>query len=137
MKFLPTLFIYTLIIAVLVIWAPWGANGENIEVFHFYYLGLAAVIWGVSYRLFGGRFIRPQWKKVGKFIGYMTASFILLILVGHFALIFIIGHQASGGVGHYMICKKHDIDFWTCQPEEKYLELTEKWAKGDFGKLEE
>ena len=28
--------------------------------------------------------------------------------------------------------KKHDIDFWTCEPESKYLELAERWGKGEF-----
>jgi hypothetical protein len=63
---------------------------------------------------------------------YMTVSYILLIWVRHYALIFIIGHQALGGLGHYMICRKYGIDFWTCRHEEKYQALTEKWARGDF-----
>jgi len=128
MELITRLFIYAAAITGIAFWAPWGENGEHIETFHFYYLILAAPIWAVSYRLFGGRFIRPQWKKAGKFIAYLIASFILLILVGHYALIFIIGHQALGGIGHYMICKKHGINVWTCQPEEKYLEVTKKWA---------
>jgi len=24
------------------------------------------------------------------------------------------------------------IIWWTCEPKEKYLELQEKWAKGEF-----
>ena len=101
-----------------------------------YYLALAAVIWGLSYRFFGGRFVRPKWKQAGKFIAYILISSVLLLWVGHYALIFIIGHQALGGIGHYMICKTYNIDFWTCQPEEKYLEVTEKWAKGNFTKTD-
>ena len=101
----------------------------NIEPLHFYYLLLAAIIWLISFRLFGGKFIRPKWKQPGKFIVYMTMSFVLLTLAGSYALIFIIGHQATGGIYHYMICKKHNIDFRTCQPEEKYLEVMEKWIK--------
>ncbi len=128
MELITRLFIYAAAIVGIAFWAPWGENGEHIEIFHFYYLILAVIIWVVSYRLFGGRFIRPQWKKAGKFIAYLIASFILLVLFGHYALIFIIGHQALGGLGHYMICKKHDINFWTCQPEERYLEVTKKWA---------
>jgi uncharacterized membrane protein len=134
MKVSTTLIMYGLLLSALIIWAPWGKNGENIETFHFNYLLLAAVIWLFSFRYFGGRFVRPKWKQAGKFIAYITISFVLLVSVGHYALIFIIAHQALGAVGHYMICRKHDIDFWTCQPENKYLELTDKWAKGDFGK---
>jgi hypothetical protein len=135
MKLPGTLIIYGIISTSLIIWSLWGKNGEKIEIFHFYYLLSAAVIWAFSFRFFGGRFVRPKWKQPGKFIAYMTISFVLLTLVGHYALIFIIGHQALGGIGHYMICKKHNINFWTCQPEEKYLEVTEKWAKGDFTKI--
>lgn len=133
MKLVPTLLIYGVLLSGLVLWSPWGRNGENIETFHFYYLLLAAIIWGVSFRFFGGRFVRPKWKQAGKFIAYMTISFVVLTWIGHFALIFIIGHQALGGIGHYMICRKHEIDFWTCEPEERYLEVTEKWAKGEIG----
>lgn len=129
MKFLTTLIYYGVILTALMIWSQWAENFEKIETFHFYYLILAAIIWFFSFRFFGGRFVRPKWKQTGKFIAYMTISFVLLILVGHYALIFIVGHQALGGIGHYMICKKYGIDFWTCQPEEKYLEVTEKWAK--------
>lgn len=136
MKFLTTLIIYGVVLTALIIWSPWGQNGENIETFHFYYLLLAAIIWFFSFRFFGGRFVRPKWKQTGKFIAYITISFVLLTLVGHYALIFIIGHQALGGIGHYIICRKHGIDFWTCEPEEKYLEVTEKWAKGDFSKTD-
>ena len=104
----------------------------KIESYYYYYLLLAVIIWLLSYHFFGGRFIRPQWKKAGKFIAYMFISFVLLIFVGRYAIIFILGHQLLGGVGHFIICKKHGIDWRTCQPEEKYIALTEKWAKGDF-----
>jgi len=134
MKFSTTLIICGEVLTALLIWSPWRQNGESTEAFHFFYLILAAIIWFFSFRFFGGRFVRPKWKQSGKFIEYITISFVLLTFVGHYALIFIIGHQALGGIGHYLICKKHSIDFWTCQPEEKYLEVTEKWAEGDFRK---
>ncbi|MCI5056214.1 MAG: hypothetical protein MRY83_08900 [Flavobacteriales bacterium] len=129
-----TILFYGALLTGLILWAPWGDNGENIRPYHFYYLLLACIIWGFSYKYFGGRFVRPKWKIPGKLIGYLIISFILLILIDHYALLFIIGHQALGGIGHYVICKKHDINFWTCEPEAKYLELTEKWAKGNFKK---
>ncbi len=136
MKFSTTLIIYGVVLTALIIWSPRGQNGENAETFHFYYLILAAIIWFFSFRFFGGRFVRPKWKQPGKFIAYITISFVLLTLVGNYALIFIIGHQALGGIGHFMICRKHGINFWTCEPEEKYLEVTEKWAKGDFSRTD-
>jgi hypothetical protein len=134
MKLPTTLIIYGILLTALIIWQPWGENGANIKTFHFFYLLLAALIWVFSFRFFGGRFVRPKWKQAGKFNAYMMISFVLLLLVGHYALIFIVGHQALGGIGHYMICRKHHIDFWTCKPEEKYLEVTGKWANGDFMK---
>jgi len=137
MKYLPSILFFGVAIVALILWSPWGKNGEKIETYHLYYLLLAAGIWLFSYRFFGGRFIRPKWKQTGKFIAYITISFVLLILIGHYALLFIIGHQALGGIGHYLICKKYNIDFWTCQPEEKYLEVTEKWATGHFAAPDE
>lgn len=102
------------------------------ELYHSFYLALALVIWCVGYVFFGGRFVRPKWKQPGKLLAYLAISWGLLLWVGHYALIFIVGHQAIGAIGHYRICKKHGIDWRTCQPEEKYLALTEKWARGDF-----
>ena len=131
---LKTMVVYAVLVLAFLIWAP--INFNDIEPYQYYYLALAVVIWSVSYRLFGGRFVRPHWKKPSKLFAYLTISFGLLLWVKHYALIFIIGHQLLGGVGHFMICKKHDIDWWTCQPEEKYIALTEKWAKGDFSKDE-
>ena len=131
---LSTLLLYAALLIALMLWSPWGEDFENVRQYHFYYLLAAAVIWLLGFKLFGGRFIRPKWKIPGKLIGYMMLSFIALILFGHYALIFIIGHQAIGGVGHYLICKNNNIDFWTCEPESKYLAVTEKWAKGSFDK---
>lgn len=132
MKVFIAIILFGLSFTVLVIWSPWGYNAVHFKIYHTYYLIAAVLIWAFSYRYFGGRFVRPKWKLAGKFIAYLMISFVLLLKVGHYALIFIIGHQALGGVGHYYICKKYNIDFWTCQPEEKYLEVTQKWASGNF-----
>jgi hypothetical protein len=59
---------------------------------------------------------------------------VLLAIFGHYAIQFIFGHQLLGGVGHFIICKKHGIDLRTSQPEERYIDLREKLAKGDFFK---
>lgn len=102
------------------------------ETYQYAYLGLALVNWSLGYHFFGGRFVRPKWKRPGKLIAYLVISWGLLIWIGHFALIFIVGHQLLGAIGHFTICKKNGIDWRTCQPEEKYIALTEKWARGDF-----
>ncbi len=132
MNLFTTIVLYSILLTGLIIWAPWGDHGENFNFYHIYYLIAAVLIWLFSYRFFGGRFVRPKWKQPGKLIAYLLITFVLLLTIGHFASIFIIGHQALGGIGHYYICKQHDIDFWTCQPEEKYLEVTERWAAGNF-----
>lgn len=129
-----TFIFYAIVVIAAVLFFLISKTEFKIETYHFYYLILAVMIWFVSYHFFGGRFIRPHWKKAGKFFAYIFISFVLLATVGHYALIFIIGHQLLGGVGHFMICKKHDINWRTCQPEDKYIALTEKWAKGDFSK---
>jgi hypothetical protein len=134
MKLATIIIVFVVLFTALIIWLHLSKNAEYIETYHLYYLVLAAIIWIICFRFFGGRFVRPKWKQTGKFISYITISFVLLTLFGLYALIFIVGHQAVGGIGHYVICKKHDIDFWTCKPEEKYLSVTEKWAKGDFKK---
>ena len=132
MNIIATIILYGIILTGLIIWKPWGDDGENLKFHHIYYLTAAVVTWLFSYRYFGGRFVRPKWKQTGKLIAYLLITFVLLLLVDHYAIIFIIGHQALGGIAHYLICKKHNINFWTCKPEEKYLEVTERWASGNF-----
>ncbi|WP_418512135.1 hypothetical protein [Corallibacter sp.] len=97
------------------------------------YLIIAALIWIVGY-LHNGRFVRPKWKIPGKFIFYIGVSFALVHWLGHWGMIFIIVHPLIGLLFHTKICKENDIDWLTCEPKEKYLELQEKWAKGDFSK---
>ena len=38
---------------------------------------------------------------------------------------------------HTKVCKDNDINWLTCEPKERYLELQEKWAKGGFDKSTE
>ena len=96
------------------------------------YISLAVVLWFTGYFL-NGKFVRPKWKIPGKFIFYTTLSFFLTHWINHYSLIFIIGHPLIGMLFHIKACKEHDINWLTCQPRNKYIELQEKWAKGDFG----
>lgn len=96
-----------------------------------YYLIISVVIWLLGY-LHTGRFVRPKWKIPRKCIFYVGISFVLVSWLGHWALPFIIGHPLVGLLFHTKICKEHNIDWRTCEPKEKYLELQEKWARGDF-----
>jgi hypothetical protein len=93
------------------------------------YLALAAGIWGVSYLLFG-RFIVPRWKVAGKLGFYLAGVALLQLLTGKWALIWVIGHPALGIAGHIWWCRRHGINWMTCQPRERYLALR-PWAAGD------
>lgn len=99
------------------------------------YLIIAIIIWGIGY-LHTGRFVRPKWKIPGKFLFYIGVSLGLAYWLGHYSLIFIIGHQLIGLAFHWITCKRHDINWITCEPRERYLALQEQWAKGDFKKPE-
>jgi len=94
---------------------------------------IAAEIWILGY-LHTGRFVRPRWKIPGKFIFYVGVSFVLALWIGHFSLIFIIGHQLIGLIFHIRACNRNNINWLRCEPRDKFLELQEKWASGDFKK---
>lgn len=124
--------IYGLLFAAALAWTPVLERSLMPETHELAYLGGALVLWVLGFRFFGGRFIRPRWKQPGKLIMYLLLSWLLLRWVGEWALVFIIGHQAMGWVAHVMICRRHGIDWRTCEPEEEYLALTEKWARGEW-----
>ena len=100
----------------------------KMENFQYSYLVLAIVIWILGY-FHNGRFVRPKWKIPGKFIFYNGISYILILWYQEYALFFILGHPIIGLIFHTIVCVKYDINWFTCYPEEKYLELTEKLAK--------
>ncbi len=97
------------------------------------YLAIAIFIWVTGY-FHNGRFVRPKWKIPGKFIFYISISFFLVHWFEHWALIFIIGHPLIGLLFHVKVCRENNINWQTCEPVEKYLDLQNKWAKGDFRK---
>ena len=101
---------------------------NQIEIF---YLITAIIIWIAGY-IHNGRFVRPKWKIPGKFIFYIGVSFLLTYWIEHYALIFILGHPLIGVLFHIKACKENNINWQTCEPKDKYLELQEKWAKGNF-----
>jgi uncharacterized membrane protein len=93
------------------------------------HLALASIIWIAGFLLFG-RFIAPRWKVVGKLLVYLLVTAMLSRTVGHFALIWIIAHPVLGIAGHIWWCRKHGINWLTCEPREKYLALR-PWAAAD------
>lgn len=92
-------------------------------------LGLALALWLAGFAVFG-RFVAPRWKVAGKLIFFLAVSGAFSAWVGHWSLIFIIGHPALGVGGHIWWCRRHDIDWLRCQPRDRYLELR-PWASGD------
>jgi hypothetical protein len=101
------------------------------QTYQYVYLVLALVIWILGY-FHTGRLVRPRWKIPGKFIFYLGVSAALVFWLEHFSLMFIIGHPTVGLIFHTSVCKKHGINWWTCEPVEKYLSLQDKWAQGDW-----
>lgn len=95
------------------------------------YLILALLIWFAGY-FHNGKLVRPKWKVPGKLLFYVGVAFVLTHWWQHYALLFIIGHPLIGLVFHTKICSAHGINWFSCQPHEKYLEVQQKWAKGDF-----
>ncbi len=95
------------------------------------YLVVAVLVWLAGY-FHNGRFVRPKWKIPGKFLFYVGLAFLMTHWYLHWALLFIIGHPLIGLLFHYKVCKKNQINWLTCQPRDKYLEIQEKWAKGKF-----
>ncbi|MFY9243649.1 MAG: hypothetical protein WAO74_11540 [Polaribacter sp.] len=104
--------------------------------YQYIYIILSVIIWILGY-FHTGKYVRPKWKIPGKFIFYLGISTLLVLWINHYSLIFIFGHQLLGLYFHTKVCKKHNINWFSCEPKEKYLKLQEKWAKGDFSKLEE
>lgn len=103
---------------------------KNIQI---YYLIISICIWLLGF-IHNGKFIRPKWKILGKFIFYTGVSLPLVGLFDHWALLFIIGHPFIGFLFHIKVCKENKINWLTCEPKDTYLKLQEKWAKGDFSK---
>lgn len=89
---------------------------------------LAIIIWILGY-IHNGRFVRPRWKVPGKFIFYVGISYILINEFGMYSLIFIVGHPLIGLTFHTILCKKHNINWLTCEPSDIYLQQIEKWSK--------
>lgn len=93
---------------------------------------IALAVWLLGFALFG-RFISPRWKVLGKLVFFMLVAWVLAMLVGHWSMVWILGHPLLGIGGHVWWCKRNDINWLTCSPRDKYLGLR-PWANGDgFG----
>lgn len=89
---------------------------------------VAVALWSLMALRYGS-LVRPRWKLPGKALFYLGVALALASTVGHWSLIFIVGHQLLGFVGHLAMCRKHAIDWWTCEPRDRYLALQTEWAE--------
>lgn len=99
------------------------------EFDHYIYAMLAVGIWMLGY-FHTGRIVRPKWKLLGKFVFYVGVSLGFVGWINHYALVFILGHPLIGLIFHTVICRKYNIHWLTCEPEDQYIKLSERWAKG-------
>lgn len=95
-------------------------------------MAAAGLLWSVGFVGFGGRFVRPRWKAIGKGIAFVTFGFFLLVWLGPWAWPLLILHQGLGMLGHVILCRRHGINWRTVQPRHKYTELMQKWGQGDL-----
>ncbi len=92
-------------------------------------LGIALVLWCAGFVLFG-RFIVPRWKVAGKLLFYLALAVLLSYQFDHWSLLWIIGHPLLGIGGHIWWCQRHGINWLSCRPRAKYLQLR-PWASRD------
>ena len=113
--------------------AVWALSGRDFGLDPARLAGLAgiAALWLMGYRWFGGRFVRPRWKITGKAVTALSIAYLAMVWLGPWGLAIPVAHQASGMIGHVVICQRHGIDWRTCEPQESYIALQEKWARGD------
>ncbi|MEX2582342.1 MAG: hypothetical protein WD766_03665 [Gemmatimonadota bacterium] len=90
---------------------------------------IAAFVQFLLFALFG-RFVAPRWKALGKVGFYFLITWILATSLGWWSLVWIIGHPALGAYAHAFWCRKHGIDWLTCEPRDEYLRLR-PWAAAD------
>jgi len=90
-------------------------------------LGIALILWLLGFGLFG-RFITPRWKVGGKLAFYLAITALLSHFVGHWSLVWVVGHPAGGIAGHIWWCRTHTIHPITCEPRDRYLALR-PWAQ--------
>ena len=72
----------------------------------------------------------------GKLLFYLGVTALLTWWVGYWAFVWIVGHQALGLWGHRWWCGRHGINWLTCQPRDRYLELRPWAAQDGFGTTE-
>ncbi|HAA76423.1 TPA: hypothetical protein DCE37_15015 [Candidatus Latescibacteria bacterium] len=50
---------------------------------------------------------------------------------GHYSLVFIVLHPVSGLACHIAACRKHGIDWLTCEPRELYQAFHDAWGRSE------
>ncbi len=94
------------------------------------YVALATALAALGY-VHTGRVVRPKWKLPWKIGRYLLISGVLAYFLGPWSLIYIFGDVLIGLVFHTWVCRTYDINWWTLAPEDRYVALTEKLARGE------
>lgn len=95
------------------------------------YIVLAIVLWIFGY-IHTGRHLRPRWKITGRLLFYLGVSVLLTLYLNHFSLMFIVGFPLVGLISHTHICERHGINWWTCQPTDKFNAVQSRWGSWDI-----
>lgn len=91
--------------------------------------GMAVALQAFLYLLFG-RYVEPRWRMLPLVACYFLITWILANSFGWWSLLWIVGHPALGLFAHASWCRNHGIDWRTCEPRERYLELL-PWGIGE------
>lgn len=134
-SFLLSIAIYGAIVLAYLYWSPLSLESYRPDIVKLGYLAIGLALWAVAFLRFGGRYVKPRWKLVGKLIRYIIVSYILLTWFGHWAVLYILIDPLIGLTFHIYICRQHDINWRTVEPRERYIALMEKFGKGDFTPL--
>ena len=86
---------------------------------------IAAVIWGSMY-MWIGRFTLLQWKQGVRGVVFLAVSALLSYFVGHWSLVFIIGHPLLGLLIHVLWCRSHGLH-WVRFDPEAYRASEREW----------
>jgi hypothetical protein len=100
------------------------------QTYQYTYIVLAIVVFIFGY-FHTGRHLRPRWKIAGRMLMYLGGATVTVVWLHHFSLMFIIGYPVVGLILHTQLCEKNGIDWWTCEPVEKFAALRNSWGSWD------
>jgi len=132
LKFAPLLSLALYLPACAVV--VWLLRGQDFSLTADKLAGLALIsaVLVIGYRYFGGRYVQPRWKLWGKAFAALVITYFAMVWLGPWGVLLPLAHQAAGFAGHVVICRRHGINWRTCEPRADYIALQERYARGDF-----